>query len=203
MRALTLTLAFASALFFTAACVHQEANQAPAPVKSYSFEETPAELVGYRDRAKGAFDAVGKRLIPRLTKALSEGGPVEAVKVCREVAQPLTDEAGKEVGFAVGRTSHKLRNPANASPAWLQSVVTESAGKKGADVKPLVFDLGDRVGVASPIVAIEMCLQCHGSDEQLKTEVKNVLAEQYPEDQARGFAAGDLRGWFWAELPKK
>jgi len=203
MRALTLTFALASALFFVAACVHQQANPAPAPVKSYSFEETPAELVGYRDRAKSAFEAVGKRLIPRLTKALNEGGPVEAVKVCREVAQPLTDEAGKEVGFAVGRTSHKLRNPANASPAWLQTLVTDSAGKKGADVKPLVFHLGDRVGVASPIVAIEMCLQCHGTDEQLKPEVKQILAEQYPDDQARGFAAGDLRGWFWAELPKK
>ncbi|MCB9935516.1 MAG: DUF3365 domain-containing protein [Planctomycetes bacterium] len=203
MRALTLTFAFASALFFTAACVHQEANQAPAPVKSYSFEETPAELVGYRDRAKGAFEAVGKRLIPRLTGALAEGGPAAAVKVCREVAQPLTDEAGKEVGFAVGRTSHKLRNPANASRDWIKQLVQDSAGRKGAEVKPMVFDLGDRVGVASPIVAVEMCLQCHGTDEQLKPEVKQILAEQYPDDQARGFASGDLRGWFWAELPKK
>lgn len=203
MRALTLSFALASTLCFLAACVHQEANQAPAAVKSYSFEDAPAELASYRDRAKGAFEAVGKRLIPRLTKALNEGGPVEAVKVCREVAQPLTDEAGKEVGFAVGRTSHKLRNPASAPRDWLKLLVEDSAGKKGSDVKPMVFDLGDRVGVASPIVAIEMCLQCHGTDEQLKTEVKQILAEQYPDDKARGFASGDLRGWFWAELPKK
>lgn len=203
MRALTLTLAIASALCFFAACTGREANQPPAVVKSYGFEETPAELASYRDQAKGAFEAVGKRLIPRLTKALNEGGPVEAVKVCREVAQPLTDEAGKEVGFAVGRTSHKLRNPASAPRDWIKQLVADSAGKKGTDVKPMVFDLGDRVGVASPIVAVEMCLQCHGTDEQLKPEVKQILAEQYPDDKARGFAAGDLRGWFWAELPKK
>ncbi|MCC7508335.1 MAG: DUF3365 domain-containing protein [Planctomycetes bacterium] len=202
MRALTIILAFASALLFIAACTHQGANVEPAVVRSYSFEETPPELVGYRDKAKGAFQSVGNRLIPRLTTALSEGGPVEAVKVCREVAQPLTDEAGREVGFAVGRTSHKLRNPANAPRDWIKQLVADSAGKKGAEVKPMLFDLGDRVGVASPIVAVEMCVQCHGTDEQLKPEVSQILAKQYPDDKARGFAPGDLRGWFWAELPK-
>lgn len=203
MRALTIALAFTSALCFVAACTHQQANVEPAVVKTYSFEETPPELAAYRDQAKGAFQAVGNRLIPRLTQALNEGGPVEAVKVCREVAQPLTDEAGKEVGFPVGRTSHKLRNPASAPREWIKQLVADSAGKKGSDAKPMVFDLGDRVGVAAPIVAVEMCVQCHGTDEQLTPEVKQILAEQYPDDKARGFAAGDLRGWFWAELPKK
>jgi hypothetical protein len=26
------------------------------------------------------------------------------------------------------------------------------------------------------------------------------INESYPDDQALGFAAGDLRGWFWVEI---
>ena len=29
-----------------------------------------------------------------------------------------------------------------------------------------------------------------------------ALAASYPQDQATGFGAGDLRGWMWAEVPK-
>src|SRR5690606_20390030 len=143
MRALTLSFALASTLCFLAACVHQEAKPAPAAVKSYSFEDAPAELVGYRDRAKGAFEAVGKRLIPRLTKALNEGVPVKALLVCRELAQRLTVGAGQEVRFAVGRSSRKLRNPVSAPRDWLKQLVEDSAGKKGSEVTPMVFGLGD------------------------------------------------------------
>jgi len=28
-----------------------------------------------------------------------------------------------------------------------------------------------------------------------------VLAAKYPMDQATGFKEGDLRGWFWIEVP--
>jgi hypothetical protein len=27
------------------------------------------------------------------------------------------------------------------------------------------------------------------------------LAKTYPGDRATGFAAGELRGWFWLEIP--
>jgi hypothetical protein len=32
-------------------------------------------------------------------------------------------------------------------------------------------------------------------------EVKQTLAKEYPDDQATGFEEGDLRGWFWIEVP--
>jgi hypothetical protein len=28
-----------------------------------------------------------------------------------------------------------------------------------------------------------------------------ALAARYPDDRATGFAPGDLRGWFWVEVP--
>ncbi len=37
---------------------------------------------------------------------------------------------------------------------------------------------------------------------KLDPAVKEVLASGYPRDEATGFAEGDLRGWFWIEVPK-
>jgi len=33
--------------------------------------------------------------------------------------------------------------------------------------------------------------------------VKAEVARRYPRDQATGFAAGDLRGFFWVEVKKR
>lgn len=200
MKTLTTLFLTATLLSALAACTSRTDNT--PGVKQYSFEGTPEALVPYRDKGKQGFQSVANRLIPRLTAALSEGGAAEGIRVCSSVAQDLTAEGVKEAGFKLGRTSHKLRNPANSAPEWLNGLVEASAGKQGAEVQPAVFDLGDRVGVASPIVLAEMCVQCHGPAGGLGEETRNLLRELYPQDQAVGFQPGELRGWFWAEVPK-
>ncbi|HQF31154.1 MAG TPA: DUF3365 domain-containing protein, partial [Hyphomicrobiales bacterium] len=41
----------------------------------------------------------------------------------------------------------------------------------------------------------EVCLNCHGGAE-VKAETAEMLAKYYPEDQARGFTLGQMRGVF-------
>lgn len=41
----------------------------------------------------------------------------------------------------------------------------------------------------------EICLNCHGGDT-VKPEIEALLAEFYPNDKARGYSAGDIRGAF-------
>ncbi len=41
----------------------------------------------------------------------------------------------------------------------------------------------------------EICLVCHGGAE-VKPEVEARLAELYPDDRARGFGPGEMRGVF-------
>ena len=43
-----------------------------------------------------------------------------------------------------------------------------------------------------------MCLNCHGKD--IDREVVARIDALYPEDRARGYAVGDLRGVFWVEF---
>jgi hypothetical protein len=159
-----------------------------------------AEPVSPSDPAVRAADAaiagLRDRLVMRLLEELERGGVAGAVRVCRDEAQALTAEVAAEGPVSVGRTSHRLRNPDNAPPAWAAAHV------EAAELEPLIVHLGNRVGVLRPIPTGAVCLQCHGPADRLDPEVASLLREGYPDDRAIGFAEGELRGFFWAESPR-
>ncbi|MEM1413165.1 MAG: DUF3365 domain-containing protein, partial [Pseudomonadota bacterium] len=99
----------------------------------------------------------------------------------------------------LGRTSHRLRNPDNAGPAWATDVL-KAYLEQPSGWTPQAVDLGEgRAGYVEPIVTQPLCLACHGAE--LAPEIRTALAEQYPEDRATGFEAGALRGVFWVTMP--
>jgi hypothetical protein len=108
----------------------------------------------------------------------------------------------KKQGIELGRTSHRLRNPANAPRAWARVIVDRGSGATASVEKLRTVDLGDRVGVLRPIGTAETCTRCHGAEDEVRRNIGATLATAYPEDRATGFAPGDLRGWMWAEVPK-
>jgi uncharacterized protein DUF3365 len=113
------------------------------------------------------------------------------------------DGAAPVAGVEVGRTSARLRNPANAPPAWARAYVAGTDRRRAVDVPPAAFDLGDRVGLLRPIEIRRRCLACHARREDLSAGTRAWLARSYPEDRALGYALGDLRGFWWAEAPKE
>lgn len=148
--------------------------------------------------ALAARDALFQRLQTRLAEVMSEDGPVAAIAVCSEEAPRLTEQTGQQHGVAIGRTSHRLRNPDNAPPDWVRSMTELHP------VEPEFLGLpGERLGALLPIRLNDGCLVCHGPPEQIPAEVHDALAEHYPSDQATGFREGDLRGWFWVEVPAR
>lgn len=156
-----------------------------------------AELVS---RSETAIAELQTTLLARLKGALGSGGPQAAVTVCRDEAQKLTASIGAKHALQIGRTSDRVRNPANAPRPWAAAHVASAAGLKVADARPAVVDLpGGGVGILRPIGTAEFCVMCHGSRDAVQSVIGPVLAASYPKDQAVGFAPGDLRGWFWAE----
>ena len=105
-------------------------------------------------------------------------------------------------GIASGRTSDRLRNPTNAAPAWAAPLVQANAGRLARDVDGFAVDLGTKVGVLRPIVEQPMCAGCHGPVDRIAPEVRQMLADRYPKDRATGFTLGQIRGWYWVEMPK-
>jgi uncharacterized protein DUF3365 len=158
-----------------------------APARAVS----PAEKAALQETAK----ELGKRLKGRLKEALGKEGFEGGIRVCSAEAQTLTAAVAAERKAKLGRTSSRLRNPNNAPPEWAQAWV-ESEGEEPH------FARGEgTVRALLPIRTAPLCVSCHGPQETLTAPVKAALAKHYPQDAATGFQAGELRGWFWVELP--
>ncbi len=136
-----------------------------------------------------------------LQQALRVGlarGPVEAISACR-VQAPRIAQARSQGGILLGRTSHRLRSPANAAPEWV-SPILEAYVSSPSDRSPRTVPLPEgRAGYVEPILTQPLCLVCHG--ETLAPEVAERITELYPQDEAVGFQVGDLRGVFWIAFP--
>lgn len=149
-------------------------------------------------------DRAAKTLMPfkkELKQALLEGlskGPVEAISAC-QVHAPKIAEGLSHDGIRVGRTSQRLRNPENRSPEWVRPIL-EAYLANPSERTPREVSLAEgRTGYVEPIVMQSLCLTCHG--DALSEDVAAEIERLYPEDEAVGFAVGELRGVFWLELP--
>lgn len=138
-----------------------------------------------------------------LKAALTEGmneGPIHAVSVCRIEAPSIAEQASTD-GVRVGRSSHKLRNPDNAPKPWMEPLLARYETDPDSREPAVVVIDEKTVGYVEPIFVQPLCINCHG--ETLAPELEATLDELYPNDEATGYAPGDLRGVFWAELPRE
>ncbi len=143
-----------------------------------------------------ATNAMASELMGELVAAMDAGGPVDAIAVCGSKAPAIAAHVSEDYGLKIGRTSHKLRNPGNVAPDWAEPLISERVGEPSYVAGP-----AGELGALLPIRLKAECQMCHGPQEQIDEELLAAISETYPEDQAVGFAEGDLRGWFWIEVP--
>lgn len=164
-------------------------------------------LSGAPDRAaegRAIAGQFGEELRTALQGAMAEGGPLAAIRVCNEDAPRIAAAAAARSGATVGRTSLKLRNLDNRPDAHERTVLEEFAAAVAADADgppPARLDtLEDgRVRFMSAIIVQPPCLACHG--EALAPPVAEAIDALYPDDRARGYQVGELRGAFTITWP--
>jgi hypothetical protein len=152
-----------------------------------------------RDLARGA--EILQPFKQQLQGALREGmarGPADAIAACRMKAPEIAASLS-EGGIRIGRASHRLRNPANVPPQWVEPLLDAYRDDPSARAPRAVSLDARRRGYVEPISVQPLCLTCHG--ENLSDSISSKLSELYPEDRAVGYRAGDLRGVFWVEFP--
>jgi hypothetical protein len=150
-----------------------------------------------RDHGAGLLMPFKQNLQQALREGLSKG-PVQALSACRVEAPKIADGLSQE-GIRVGRTSHRLRNPANRSPEWVRPILEAYlANPSSRTPRSLPLPEG-RTGYVEPILMQSLCLTCHGQSPD--SNVAAELERLYPEDEAVGFEVGELRGVFWVEFP--
>ena len=153
----------------------------------------------FKAQAKQKAMQLGKTLKQNLQKAVKEGGLPNGVEVCKDIAPAIAAELSTD-GWLVGRTALKVRNPQNRADSWEKSSLMamvkglEEGLEPGALVQVHVDDTAGDYRFMAPIMTDGLCLNCHGA--ALAPAVKEAIKQRYPEDQATGFAAGDLRGAF-------
>ena len=171
----------------------QRGAQAPADQPGSAAHQTDGMTP--LERATAARDALGQRLLGRVLEVVNEDGHAAAVEVCHGEAGPITAAVAEELGVRIGRTSDRNRNVANVAPAWAVEVIA------ARPAEPVLLPQGDDgLHAVFPIRTMPPCLACHGGEADRAPGVDAVLAARYPDDQATGYAAGELRGWFWVEV---
>ena len=173
-----------------------------AGARPVQLQDVPESLQPAVAKGDAAIEQLRDMIYRRLNVMMAQGGPTAAVGLCSTEAPRMTKEVAVASGVEIGRTSARLRNPANAPRPWAARYVAAAAGKKADEVKPAVFDLGDRVGLLRPLAMMPACTRCHGPAAGLAPDVRTELASRYPKDQATGFAPGEVRGFFWVEVKK-
>jgi hypothetical protein len=176
--------------------------QIDAPRRSWPAAAAPAELHDAVSRADLVVVGLHDALERELAEGLAQGGPGFAVQSCHIDVVGVTRRIARRPGVTAGRTSDRLRNPANRPPAWAADLVAAETARRARDVDGYVVDLGEAVGVLRPIVHQPVCTPCHGPADRMDSRVRASVAARYPADRAIGFRDGDLRGWFWVRVPK-
>ena len=186
----SLQIAISLAVFLSASVV--SAQPGPGPNQS-AMQET-------RDIAAAMLKELGQTL----QAAMADGGPENAIGVCKTQAPEIAMKLSMKHQLKVARVGTRARNPDMGVPNDWQTLALKqfesrlAKGDKPYDiefiqlVKSGSYDLELRY--AKPIVLQPMCTACHGTPEQISPEVKAKLDQLYPNDKAINYKPGELRG---------
>ena len=164
------------------------------PLAGCAPPEVPAAEI---ERAQAKLQPFKGELLDALMTSLEEG-PENAIAVCRERA-PEIATALSVGGVTMGRTSHRLRNPANAPPAWVEPLLAAYVEDPAREEPAAVRVDEATIGYVEPIRAVSFCVSCHGP--MVEPQLLETIRSLYPDDEATGFRTGDLRGLFWLTMP--
>lgn len=158
--------------------------------------EIPPEALA---KARQAADALTGELIATLGRELGAGGPVGAVRVCSEMAPEIAASHSGE-GVSVRRVTLKVRNPQDTPDEYERGALLDLEARHADGALPeemaevVTDDTGSKLRYLRPLVVKSPCLSCHGDVESMDPELRSILEERYPDDQAVGYEEGDLRG---------
>jgi hypothetical protein len=161
-------------------------------------EVSPVQTEGMRTLATEFL----KNLKSVLISQIQSNGLLKAASVCSDTAQVLTNNFGLQKGVFVRRVSLKNRNPNNLPDDFEKRVLNKfellqqnnelddktehSEIVKEGDLKFLRY--------LKPILVQAECINCHGKENEISFEVKELIAQKYPDDKATDYSIGELRG---------
>lgn len=157
----------------------------------------------YREESRAVAMPFMKQLLAENQKAIGEGGPESAIRICKELAPKMAGDISRRHGWKLTRVSLKVRNPLlGTADAWEQKALQDFEARAAQGEKPEMLEVAEIVQEPAgrffrylKAIALQPgCVACHGNSEQIPDNVKTRLSEEYPHDKATGYSVGQIRG---------
>jgi len=141
-----------------------------------------------------------------LQEHIGRKGVLGGVSFCSQNGLVLTHKVAQETNTTLKRVSVHNRNPQNAASEEESAILVrwnhlQKAKKPLPDYEMVIQGDGGYRYYQPIVIKNPLCLQCHGTN--IKPEVAKVIDALYPEDNAKRYALGDLRGMVVIGIPKE
>ena len=152
--------------------------------------------------ARKVAGSVPPKLLAVLTEEIGKNGPEGAILVCRDKAPQLAKAASDETGWSVRRVSLRNRNPRAVPDGWERAALEDFDRRAASGESATTLEKAEIVTEGGKqsyrymraLPTQSLCLNCHGSPEQVTPAVLEKLKALYPDDKAVGYRPGDIRG---------
>ncbi|MDP2153759.1 MAG: DUF3365 domain-containing protein [Methylotenera sp.] len=137
-----------------------------------------------------------------LKTQIESSGIESAISVCKQVAPAMAEQYSNQ-SRTVKRVSLKPRNQSQGTPdEWERKTLeyfnqAQKDGQLPAKMEVSSLEKTDSGQVFRYMKAIPtqaMCLKCHGSEQDISANLKQLLKSEYPNDLATGYSLGEVRG---------
>lgn len=145
-------------------------------------------------------------LLANVSQAMKKSGAEYAIQFCNIKASGLTDSISVANNCKISRVSDKNRNEGNNLKDDLDKSIMNYYNEKINTNKSLndtiVYnDNGVMTYYNAIKIAMSACLKCHGEPKiDIAEGVLNKINQLYPNDLAKGYKLGDLRGLWKIEF---
>jgi hypothetical protein len=151
-------------------------------------------------QARQMADQLAEKIRGILFQELEKGSFPGAVRACSEVAQEITRQFNTQPGHFIRRVSLKNRNPLNVPDGYERNKLEEfDLLQREKNLPKESYEIQkegeqDTLRYLKSLIALPLCITCHGPQEKIPDPVKTILKEKYPDDKGTGYQAGDVRG---------
>ena len=132
-----------------------------------------------------------------LMSTIQKKGTLAALEFCNIKAYPLTDSMAVVHNAKIKRVSDQPRNPKNSASSKELTYINSFKQdlEKGLTFEPIVEkNNSGEIAFYYPIITNTMCLQCHGTKNEVTPETLVKIKNLYPTDKALGYSTNELRG---------
>jgi len=168
----------------------------------FSIVSANAQDPAWVGEARKVAGSVPPKLLAVLTEEIGKNGPEGAILVCRDKAPQLAKAASDETGWSVRRVSLRNRNPRAVPDGWERAALEDFDRRAASGESATTLEKAEIVTEGGKqsyrymraLPTQSLCLNCHGSPEQLTPAVMEKLKALYPDDKAVGYRPVDIRG---------